>query len=305
MKYLYTKSAAAKLLPFATEIKEVREYKSIQVTYFIGAKKYSTFLSKKTFLKLEQARVTDAASVIEIVKVHPEEDAVIVKSSDGEKFYTVRLNHENPRLRCDCEHAYFQAAKCKHQVAVESYLSQQQVAPVQSTLTSEQVLPILPKIFGWGTLPVTKPNQIYYSQHRVQIWKFLDWSQEGAYLIVDAKYGKVIHRYGYKPSSTGWDKVTNLRQQYLSSIFSIDAEILKIGVKKQDEVKVIKTGTEQHSVFVNGELAGRFAYDDWALGNQYVVEIDGVEFGWFLTRASAEGAIIKQFRGKAPFLQTA
>jgi hypothetical protein len=303
MKYLYTKTAAKQLLPFATEIEQVREYRNcVQCTYWVGAKRRSTFLSKKAFLKLEKARLTQAASVIEIVKVHPEEDAVVVKSSDKTKFYTVRPNHPDPRFKCECERAYYVGAKCRHQEAVESYLSQQPSTP---NYTSEQVLPILPEAFGWGAVPAVRPTKTYFSQQRVQILIFSDWAQEGSYLIVDTRYNKVVYRYGYRPSAAAWDKVVQLRQQYLDSLFGIDAEILKIGVKKQDEVKVVRTGAEQHSVFVNGELAGKFAYDDWAMGNQYVVEIGGVEFGWFPTRAAAEGAIVKQARSKAPVLQTA
>lgn len=306
MKYLYTKSAAAQLLPFATEIKAVREFRScIQCTYCIGIKAYSTFLSKKPFLELEKARLTQAASVIEIVEVRPDEDAVVVKSSDKTKFYTVRLNHPDPKFKCECERAYYVGAKCRHQEAVESFLSQQLPTPVKSNYTSEQILPLLPEIFGWGAVPSVRPTKTYFSQQRVQILIFSDWAQEGSYLIVDTKYSKVVYRYGYRPSAAAWDKVVQLRQQYLDSLFNIDAQILKIGVKQQDEVKVVRTGAEQHSVFVNGQLAGRFAYDDWAMGNQYVVEVGGVEFGWFPTRAAAEGAIVKQARGKAPVLQTA
>lgn len=325
MKYLYTKSAAAQLLPFATEIEEVREYRNcIQCTYWVTTKRRSTFLSKKPFLELEKVRLTHAASVIEIVEVRPEEDAVVVKSSDKTKFYTVRPNHPDPKFKCECERAYYVGAKCRHQEAVESYLSQQPdqsavsasvpsnwlapkelPTPVKSSYTSEQVLPLLPEIFGWGAVPSVRPTKTYFSQQRVQILIFSDWAQEGSYLIVDTKYNKVVYRYGYKPSAAAWDKVVQLRQQYLDSLFNIDAQILKIGVKQQDEVKVVRTGAEQHSVFVNGQLAGRFAYDDWAMGNQYVVEVGGVEFGWFPTRAAAEGAIVKQARGKAPVLQTA
>jgi hypothetical protein len=58
MKTIYTAANAKKLLPFATEVKSVKKCVGcVQVTYKIGERQYSTFLSSKSFQQFEVAEV--------------------------------------------------------------------------------------------------------------------------------------------------------------------------------------------------------------------------------------------------------
>lgn len=58
MKTIYTEANAKKLLPFATEVESLKECGgSIQVTYKISERRYSTFLSRKSFHQFQVAEV--------------------------------------------------------------------------------------------------------------------------------------------------------------------------------------------------------------------------------------------------------
>lgn len=82
---------------------------------------------------------------------------------------------------------------------------------------------------------------------------------------------------------------------FLSKKLFLDIK-LSIGYKTIDEIEVVKTRTDTWSVLVNNQPVGSYHYDDWAIGNEWLVMIDGQEFGWFATSARAEQALINRGR---------
>jgi hypothetical protein len=126
MKSLYTKAVAKKLLPFANSIESINEdccrrSGAIQATYFVNGRKCSTFLSKKAFLEVNSSQRRQAAEVIEVVEFHGG-GKFVVKSSNRDAFYCVRLSNSDPIERCDCGDCYFRGVECKHQIACKNYL---------------------------------------------------------------------------------------------------------------------------------------------------------------------------------------
>ncbi len=124
-RFLYTKAAAFRLLPFAIKIEAVREFKNcIQVTYTVkGGRRCSTFLSKKAFLVDHKAIRAQGSTQVEVVEVHG--GAYIIKSKANH--YTVRPGEFDPRDRCECGDCHWRGAKCKHQIAVEQFRAERQV----------------------------------------------------------------------------------------------------------------------------------------------------------------------------------
>ncbi len=127
MSSIYTKAAALRLLPFATKIEAIREYRNcIQVTYTVkGGRRCSTFLSKKAFLVDHTELRTQGSVSVEVTEVHGGEYVVQSKNN----YYTVHPGHHDPHKRCECGDCHWRGAKCKHQLAVEQFLcSRLQVA---------------------------------------------------------------------------------------------------------------------------------------------------------------------------------
>jgi hypothetical protein len=55
MTTIYTATNALKLLPFATSVEAVREFRTcVQVTYWVHGRRCSTFLSRRAFLNLPE-----------------------------------------------------------------------------------------------------------------------------------------------------------------------------------------------------------------------------------------------------------
>jgi hypothetical protein len=123
MSHLYTKASAQRLLPFAKKIEAIREFKNcIQVTYWCNGGRCSTFLSKTAFLKDYDSSRQARSHSVEVVKVH--EDKYVVRSKGNH--YTVCLSELLPASeRCECPDCYYRGNKCKHQIAVEQFISQQ------------------------------------------------------------------------------------------------------------------------------------------------------------------------------------
>jgi hypothetical protein len=118
MSTIYTKSAAKRLLPFATKIENVRELKNcIQVTYRANGGRCSTFLSKKAFVVDFSGIREEGSRLVEVVEstLH----TYTVKS--GDNYYVVRPGHSDPHQRCECPDCNFRGVFCKHQIAVEDY----------------------------------------------------------------------------------------------------------------------------------------------------------------------------------------
>jgi hypothetical protein len=119
---IYTKAASARIIDFASVIEAVRELRNcIQVTYLIKGKRCSTFVSKKKFELDFYSFRQQGAQQIEVVEQCDEN--FIVKS--GENYYTVRPNHSDPHQRCECGDCHYRGSKCKHQIAVEQFLTRQ------------------------------------------------------------------------------------------------------------------------------------------------------------------------------------
>ncbi|QSJ14171.1 hypothetical protein JYQ62_19740 [Nostoc sp. UHCC 0702] len=115
---MYTKAAALRLLPFATKIEAIREFKNcIQVTYRANGGRCSTFLSKTAFLADHTSLRKQGSVEVEVTEVHGGEYVVKSKSN----YYTVRPGQLDPRDRCECGDCHWRGAKCKHQIAVEQF----------------------------------------------------------------------------------------------------------------------------------------------------------------------------------------
>lgn len=122
MNSIYTKSAAKKLIAFATNIEVVRELKNcIQVTYRVCGGRCSTFLSKLPFLDIFTAIRTENAALVEVREVH--ENEYVVYSPKTNSYYTVRPTHPELNKRCECADCFRRGAKCKHQIRVEQFLN--------------------------------------------------------------------------------------------------------------------------------------------------------------------------------------
>jgi hypothetical protein len=123
MSSIYTKTTAKKLIPFATKIEAVREFRNcIQVSYRVRGGRCSTFLSKLAFLDNFTALRTQNAALVEVREVH--ENEYVVYSQKSNTYYTVRPNHSEPNKRCECADCFHRGAKCKHQIRVEQFLSE-------------------------------------------------------------------------------------------------------------------------------------------------------------------------------------
>lgn len=122
MSNIYTKTAAKRLLPFATLIEAVREFKNcIQVTYLVAnGGRCSTFLSKKAFIADFSETREERSHSSEVVE--STSHTYTVKSQN--QYYVVRPGHPNPRQRCECSDCHFRGAYCKHQISVEKYCRQ-------------------------------------------------------------------------------------------------------------------------------------------------------------------------------------
>jgi hypothetical protein len=126
----YTKAAALRLLlGLARKIETVREYRNcIQVTYRVsGGARCSTFLSKKAFVVVNHDFRASGALTIEVVEV-VDDDTFIVKSNKTSKpdnYYVVRPYHWHEKSRCECGDCHWRGAKCKHQIAVQQFLTGQ------------------------------------------------------------------------------------------------------------------------------------------------------------------------------------
>lgn len=136
MSQQYTKTAALRILiGIARKIEKVntevrrrdgRLMNVIQVTYIsINGGRCSTFLSKKDFVVVNVDFRASGAALVEVVEV-VSDDEFIVKSNKVNKpdnYYVVRPYNPNPKSRCECGDCYWRQAYCKHQIAVEQFLT--------------------------------------------------------------------------------------------------------------------------------------------------------------------------------------
>ncbi len=58
-----------------------------------------------------------------IIVLGQQGDEFVVENSTNQNRYTVRLNHPDPNSRCECKDCHHRGTKCKHQIAVEKFLS--------------------------------------------------------------------------------------------------------------------------------------------------------------------------------------
>jgi hypothetical protein len=122
MTSIYTKAAAKRLLPFATKIEVIRELPNcIQITYRANGGRCSTFLSKLAFLtNFTDLRIQNATQV-EVREIH--QNQYVVYSQKSNSYYTVRPKQTDQYQRCECADCHYRGAKCKHQIAVEQFLT--------------------------------------------------------------------------------------------------------------------------------------------------------------------------------------
>jgi hypothetical protein len=64
---------------------------------------------------------TERANTIEVLEQH--NDEFVVENSENGNHYIVRPNHPEINQRCECADCHYRGTKCKHQIAVEKFLS--------------------------------------------------------------------------------------------------------------------------------------------------------------------------------------
>ncbi|MEH1789691.1 MAG: hypothetical protein V7L23_30075 [Nostoc sp.] len=64
----------------------------------------------------------ERALTIEVLEQHGDE--FVVHNCENNHYYVVRLNHVEPKERCECADCHYRGVKCKHQIAVENFLGQ-------------------------------------------------------------------------------------------------------------------------------------------------------------------------------------
>lgn len=65
----------------------------------------------------------ERAATVEVLEQHGDE--FVVHNCENDHYYVVRPNHPNPKERCECADCHYRGVKCKHQIAVESFLGYQ------------------------------------------------------------------------------------------------------------------------------------------------------------------------------------
>lgn len=130
MSQQYTKAAALRILiGIARKIINVNttccRSGAAQVTYIsINGSKCSTFLSKKAFVVINVDFRKKGAELIEVIEI-VDDDTFTVLSHKSNSHYVVRPYHRNPKSRCECGDCYWRGAECKHQIAVQQFLTGQ------------------------------------------------------------------------------------------------------------------------------------------------------------------------------------
>lgn len=82
---------------------------------------------------------SERAQTIEVLERHDNE--FVVQNQENKNQYVVRPDHPELNLRCECPDCYHRSAKCKHQIAVESYLMRQRLEEIVATAPSPTILP--------------------------------------------------------------------------------------------------------------------------------------------------------------------
>ncbi|MHC5719016.1 MAG: hypothetical protein ACYTX0_44860, partial [Nostoc sp.] len=66
---------------------------------------------------------SERALTIEVLEQHGDE--FVVHNCENDHYYVVRPNHPEHKGRCECADCHYRGVKCKHQIAVESFLGYQ------------------------------------------------------------------------------------------------------------------------------------------------------------------------------------
>jgi hypothetical protein len=64
----------------------------------------------------------EKAATIDVLEQHGDE--FVVHNCENNHYYVVRPNHLEPKERCECADCHYRSVKCKHQIAVENFLGQ-------------------------------------------------------------------------------------------------------------------------------------------------------------------------------------
>jgi hypothetical protein len=112
---MYTKTAAARILTFATRIETVRELPHvIQVTYRVGKARCSTFVSKAKFAA-DFVEFRQAGAVGLVVTAHSNDRYTVYNPTKGT--YSAVVGGV-----CDCEDHQQHGQQCKHIYAVLNHV---------------------------------------------------------------------------------------------------------------------------------------------------------------------------------------
>jgi hypothetical protein len=140
----FTKTAAARLLPFATRIEVVRVFRgSIQVTYLTKNGRCSTFLSKQSFFQDFTAFRQEGARTCTVKRwgAGSYTNHYECFSSESERIYTVKLVGGLAMCSCpDYEKQYQELGKaktgCKHVIATLNHVGYGSIAEYMDAVSN-------------------------------------------------------------------------------------------------------------------------------------------------------------------------
>lgn len=142
---IFTKTAAARLLPFATKIEVLRVFKgAVQVTYLTKNGRCSTFLSKTAFFQDFVNYRQEGAKTCTVKRwgAGSYQCRYEVFSSMSEKIYTVELSAGTAMCNCpDYEEQHRQLGKakigCKHAIATLNHVGYGSLAEYVDTMAAK------------------------------------------------------------------------------------------------------------------------------------------------------------------------
>lgn len=124
MKFPKTTAAAIleSMLLKSVAVVEVRETKGkLLVRYTCNGGNCCTFLSIKTFYNWEYAKRAEAAKNCKVLNALGD-GTYLVRGSGGNE-YIVNPLAEVEQEKCQCKDCYYREIYCKHQIALDSWLS--------------------------------------------------------------------------------------------------------------------------------------------------------------------------------------
>ncbi|MEH1808489.1 hypothetical protein [Nostoc sp.] len=112
--------------PWYVSVSGVEVYRSTQYSEATDWVKSQYVAGALTLHQPQQVQVLttreEKAAAIEVLEQHGDE--FVVHNCENGHHYVVRPNNLEPNERCECADCHYRSVKCKHQIAVENFLGQ-------------------------------------------------------------------------------------------------------------------------------------------------------------------------------------